>query len=200
MKKALLFGGLAVLTAAVAATIPASAETLGSGTVVTANGGFQSIDYGNGVAMFDDLTANAPATQGAFSDSGYNFSQGVVANNSSSGNYAQPAGDTSNYFAVLQNFSPVTITFAPSTTLGLYWGSIDTYNSIEFLNGSTVVDTVTGSDAAGAVPATASGQQTGSANNQFITISDLLGSNAVFNEVILTSTQNAFRLTIFRLV
>ena len=69
-------------------------------------------------------------------------------------------------------------------------------NSISFYNNGTLLDTVTGTQAAAAIipPTSAQGSQTDYANNQFITISNILGDNAVFNSVVLSSSQNSFEL------
>jgi hypothetical protein len=53
---------------------------------------------------------------------------------------------------------------------------------------------VTGTEAALSVPAAASGDQADDANNRFITISNLLGDNAVFTSIVLTSSANSFEL------
>ena len=69
-------------------------------------------------------------------------------------------------------------------------------NSISFYNNGTLLETVTGTQAAAAIipPTSAQGSQTDYANNQFITISNILGDNAVFNSVVLSSSQNSFEL------
>jgi hypothetical protein len=72
---------------------------------------------------------------------------------------------------------------------GLYWGSIDTYNSVEFLlKGAQVGATIKGSDLA--APIAATGNQLGPDSNAYITFSNLL-----FDEVILSSSANSFEFT-----
>src|SRR5216684_4818650 len=72
---------------------------------------------------------------------------------------------------------------------GLYWGSIDTYNSVEFLlNGAQVGAIIKGSDLV--VPIEASGNQLGPDSNAYITFSNLL-----FDEVVLSSSGNSFEFT-----
>jgi hypothetical protein len=68
------------------------------------------------------------------------------------GLYAEPFHDTTQYLTVQPNGPTETVKFSQDyTKLGLYCGSMDTYNSIEFYLASSLVDTVTGSDAAAAV-------------------------------------------------
>jgi hypothetical protein len=72
---------------------------------------------------------------------------------------------------------------------GLYWGSIDTYNSVEFLlKGAQVGAIIKGSDLA--APIAATGNQLGPNSNAYITFSNLL-----FDEVILSSSGNSFEFS-----
>ena len=67
--------------------------------------------------------------------------------------------------------------------LGLLWGSVDSYNSLTFYDGSTVVGTVTGTD----VTAGASGDQ-GVNGTYYVNIT----SSQSFDRVVASSTQYAF--------
>ena len=102
---------------------------------------------------------------------------------------AAPAGDTSKYFLSVPNPSSTgSATFAFSFDmdyLGLYWGSIDTYNKIEFFNNGTLTGTVLGSNVANP----ANGNQTLGYSNRYVHISDI-----VFDKFTLTSTQYAFEV------
>lgn len=66
---------------------------------------------------------------------------------------------------------------------GLLWGSVDTYNSLTFYNGTTVVGTITGTQ----VDAAANGDQ-GAMGTFYVNIN----SDLLFNRVVATSTQHAF--------
>jgi hypothetical protein len=196
--------GLALISA------PANALTLGDGTVLTASGaGVLSVNLGGGLADFDSevsptLYGNSGPPQGPFTDGGANFSgDGILMLNpplgagGSLGLYAEPFHDTTQYLTVQPNGPNEAVAFSNSySTLGLYWGSMDIYNSIIFKNGNSVIETVTGTNAAASVPALngANGDQANDATNRFITISNLLGSNAVFTSVVFVSTQNSFEL------
>jgi PEP-CTERM motif-containing protein len=120
---------------------------------------------------------------------------GIVANGSSVNNYASPAGWNGNYMAVLAG-QHETISFSHQMDVfGLYWGSIDAFNSVEFLlNGVQQGSIITGSDLVAPIllqsPLAADGNQQADTSNRYITF-----SNLTFDEVILSSSQNAFEFT-----
>jgi hypothetical protein len=87
-----------------------------------------------------------------------------------------------------------TITFAAgtaATTLGLYWGSVDAFNQVQFLENGHVIDTFNGTQIS---PLLSNGGQTAFTSNRYVTFSNL----GTFNEVILGgipgNTQNAFEI------
>ena len=146
--------------------------------------------YGPG-ATFDSVPARAygsVAPSGAFSDAGAAFSgSGVVMNNGGQGSlglYASPFGDASNYMAVLGGGSEEIAYSARSTSFGLYWGSVDTYNSLAFYDGAVLVATITGAD----LPLSANGGQTDYASNAYVWITAL----PQFDRVIVASSSNSF--------
>ena len=71
----------------------------------------------------------------------------------------------------------------PEEYLGLLWGSVDTYNSISFYNGASLIGTVTGTD----VTAAANGNQ-GANGTYYVNID----SSASFDKVVFSSTRYAF--------
>ena len=86
-------------------------------------------------ATFNSIPATTygqTTPSGPFSDGGANFSGlGIVMNNGgqpSPGLYATPLGDTTNYMAVLGGGSEKIAFSSQMNSLGLYWGSVDTYN------------------------------------------------------------------------
>jgi hypothetical protein len=192
--------GLALISA------PANALTLGDGTVVTASApGVLSV-FGGGANFNSEISptlyGNSGPPQGPFTEGGANFSgDGILMLNpplgagGSLGLYAEPFHDTTQYLTVQPFGATETVDFAGAfKTLGLYWGSMDTYNSIVFYDGINAIATVTGTNAAASVPALANGDQANDATNRYITISNLLGHNAIFTSIVLTSTQNSFEL------
>jgi hypothetical protein len=185
MKKLLV--SLSALTIVAALASPANAAIL-----ITADPGSLTGSVPGGVYDFSAQTpVIAPATTpaGSFNANGIQYTGGgVVANTSASGLYAVPAGYSGNYMAVLGGTSE-NLGFSHTMDIfGLYWGSIDAYNSIEFLLGGTQVATFTGSQLI--APIQASGDQTGNDSNAYITFSGLN-----FDQVILSSTSNSFEFT-----
>ena len=113
-----------------------------------------------------------------------------VQTGSSSGRYAQPAGLASGnpFLSVPNDNSNGEANFELGTTanyFGLYWGSIDDYNTISFLLDDDVVASYDGSDIA--VPA--NGDQQSDDTNRYINFN--FGSQ-LFDEVQLASTSYAF--------
>lgn len=109
---------------------------------------------------------------------------GVVVNGTSQNQFAAPHGDTSNFFAVGGPPSYIgSATFKPGTTenyLGLYWGSIDAYNTITFSLGGSTVGSFTGA----AFPPS-NGNQTSSGTNEFV---DFVFSTGGYDQVTFSTT------------
>jgi hypothetical protein len=106
-----------------------------------------------------------------------------------SGQYAQPAGTNTPYLSVPNPVSSGTATLGLGVLanyFGLYWGSIDSYNSIAFSNGANVIASYSGTDLVGAF---ANGDQLNYASNRFINFD--FGED-LFDTVLLTSTSYAF--------
>lgn len=109
-------------------------------------------------------------------------------------NYATPSGNTTHYLTISNVGSgkagatgSITLNFASALDyFGLYWGSVDPYNSISFFNGDTLLATFTGND----VSTTASGSWTGATDNLYANF--FAGSGEAFNKVVLNSTGIAF--------
>ena len=80
--------------------------------------------------------------------------------------------------------SKETIAFAAgtvATAFGLYWGSVDAYNQIQFLNGTTVIATFNGTNI---IPLLADGGQTSFASNRYVEFSGL----GAFTSVVMGNT------------
>ena len=151
---------------------------------------------------FDGVTAGSSSNNGAdrgnfqsaalgatFSASG---NAGVV-NGSSSVTAAPFVGpspghqDTTNYLSIGGNGTE-TITFASAkNAFGLYWGSLNSYNTIKFYDGATLVASYTGADISPLFP---NGNQGSFASNGYVEFSGLHS----FNKVVLGSTSNAFEI------
>ena len=109
----------------------------------------------------------------------YNPTQG------SGGLYAQPYSDDTNYMAVLGGGSETIAYAGGKTEFGLYWGSVDTYNSLQFYDGTTLEATVAG---AAVAPLMSNGGQTSYASNGYV----LIGGLPKFTSVVVSSSSNSF--------
>jgi hypothetical protein len=101
----------------------------------------------------------------------------VTVSGSMPGQYAQPAPVSPlNAYQAVQGNGVSTFSFTNALgVFSFYWGSIDTYNKIEFLRGDgTLVQTFTGA----AFAAPANGNQTASATNRRVTFG-FTGAEAV---------------------
>ncbi len=100
--------------------------------------------------------------------------------------------DMSKYVSVPQNVSAIpqsaTITNLGGTFnyFGLWWGSVDTYNTLEFLKNGVVVASFTGTDIAS--PNAANGNQTAPSTNLYVNFLGLPD----FDSFKMISTQYAF--------
>lgn len=138
-------------------------------------------------------TSVAGATSIDFnSGCGYSNCSGdyALVNGNQSGQYAQPMGVNSTYLTVP---NPSTTTMSASFALGaaagyfgLFWGSIDNYNSINFYLNNSLVASYSGSDIVGQF---ADGNQLSYSSNRYINFD--FGSDA-YDSVTLTSTGFAF--------
>jgi hypothetical protein len=122
------------------------------------------------------------------------FSGGAIFSGST-GNHAQPFGSTGGYYAVgPSDGSPGTISlasFGDIFSISLLWGSIDNYNTLEFLDSS---NNVLASFAGTSIFGPADGDQTDPNTNRLVTF--LLSGTDVgaFSQLRLTSTSNAFEI------
>ncbi|HUN97921.1 MAG TPA: FecR domain-containing protein [Bradyrhizobium sp.] len=95
--------------------------------------------------------------------------------------------DDTNYLSIGAGGSE-TVTFASEqNTFGLYWGSVDPFNTISFYDGTKLVATYTGAEIA---PLLSDGGQGSFNSNGYVEFTDL----APFNKVVLASAENAFEV------
>ena len=169
---------------------PASPHVLAAGVNVNS--------FGLNTETFDGLTVNSGAGRGNFESAalGAHFSAsgnaGITVGTSSLGAapYVGPSPghkDTTSYLSILGNATE-TITFtSEKNTFGLYWGSVDSYNSIKFYDGTTLVASYTGADISPLFP---DGNQGSFASNGYVEFTGLHS----FNKVVLASSSNAFEI------
>jgi len=109
-------------------------------------------------------------------------------------NFIAPTGqDTTNYISVPKpndGTGSVRVTNLGGfySYFGIWWGSMDTYNTLEFYNGNTLVASVTGSEVANP---SANGNQTFGGTNRYVNIF-FNWNTEKFDNFIMKSTQYAF--------
>jgi hypothetical protein len=170
--------------------------------VVTASSGLLSAGNSN---TNNDITFDGLATPNTFvgtsihwgvapvSLGGIGFSgTAIIANNAagtSAGISGTPAGDTTNYMSILGGKSE-TLTFSGTQNkFGLYWGSIDSYNSVAFYSGNSGTPFLTlFGNTLNAVPALGfNGDQWGALTNAYVTFTGLS-----FDKIVLASSGYSF--------
>jgi len=178
---------LAGTAAVVAHAASASAFSISvGGNLVTGEGfkssvaGAQTIDFNSG------SPSNNMVTYSGITD---NIVQGSKVNN-----YAAPAGDASKYLTIANvgagiagSTGSITLNFAKAMDyFGLYWGSVDTYNFVDFYSGNSLLKSFGGTD----VSRTASGSWTGASDNVYVNFFADPGQS--FDKIVLRSTGIAF--------
>jgi hypothetical protein len=174
----LLLGIAGVATLAVASSASA-AVVVGSNAPGTS-------PYSGPAATFDfDTPGTTPVTIGG----------GVITTGTTSGLFAQPFGSSGNYYSVgPSTSSPGTIdlsSFGDIFAISILWGSIDTYNTLEFIDsvGNVIAD-FTGTE----IVAPANGDQSNPATNRVVQFNFGGGDESLVAGIRLTSPQNAFEL------
>ena len=149
--------------------------------------------YGSAATFDDVLSAEGYGSQdpfGSYHGGNADFSGlGIIMNNLGQGSlglYATPFGDKTNYMAVLGGGSEEIAYSGLKNSFGLYWGSVDTYNSLTFYNGDNSVATITGAEVD--PPMNANGGQTDYASNGYVLITGL----PQFDRVVAASSSNSF--------
>jgi hypothetical protein len=109
-----------------------------------------------------------------------------VVQGNQSGVYAAPYLDSTKYSTVGGGQTSTFNLGAAADYFGLYWGSIDSYNTISFYLGTTLVQSFNGAPVVGLLQ---DGGQTSWASNRYINFNFV---NATFDKVLLISGSNAF--------
>jgi hypothetical protein len=124
-----------------------AAAVLTAGSIGVAHAGYIDTTFTSG--MTTQVAGSTVFTFDGSKPYGYSGA-GWVLPSSVAGYAAAPAGDTTPYLSVAFPLAVGTETFArPGNSynyFGLYWGSIDTYNYLEFYNGGDQLKRVTGQD------------------------------------------------------
>ena len=150
----------------------AHAYTITVGGVVAGDGSGLTTAVGSTTVLtFNELT---PPVSGNFTDGGVAFSgAGEVIAGSSAGQYAAPAGDATNFLVAggpssFTGSETLAISGPSSNYFGLYWGSMDQFNTLTFLKAGITVATISGADVAAG--GNANGNQVALGTNDYINI------------------------------
>jgi hypothetical protein len=116
---------------------------------------------------------------------------GALVAGSVSGKYATPLGISDLYLSIPFDQSSGSATFLTPGSydyFGLYWGSVDTYNSIAFYSGGSLVGGFSGGDIS--PPLVANGNQTEWSSNRYVNF--FFTGGDTFDRIVITSTNYAF--------
>lgn len=162
---------LVVLAAATAQAVPVVSLSA-AGQITSSVAGVTTIDFSSGCG-YASCVGNYQIVSG-----------------SASGLYAQPAGTSGPYLTVPNPVANGNALFTLGTQanyFGLFWGSIDNYNTISFYSAGTLLAAYSGTDIVGSVYD--NGDQVSANSNRYINF-DFGGET--FDAVRLTSTNYAF--------
>src|SRR5205085_2576308 len=177
---------------------------VGSGAPIILDMGTNTNSIGLATETFDSQLSGSPSNHGL--GTGNFFSSTLEATFSASGEAGVVNGsvsdvtgapfvgplpgsaDTSNYLSIGAG-GIETINFATlNNEFGLYWGSVDSYNTIDFYNGSTLVGSFTGTDISPLFP---TGNQGSFSSNGYV---EFLGLSPFDKVVLGTGSSNAFEI------
>jgi hypothetical protein len=184
-----LFVSIVGIAAALAVVAPAHAAIIYDGVLA-------GLGTGTTFDAATTTTLNSPGyTENNLTFLGNGGATAQILNNST-GNGAEPFGDTGNYLSVLGGGSvKVTIGGGGANQLTFYWGSIDTYNKITFFDAlNNPLGTFTGSSITPKIP---SGCQNSDACAGLVKFTD---DSGLFTSFVLSSTQNSFETDNFNAI
>lgn len=160
-----------LVVAALTASASASASTISfGGTAVAGKGIFSSVAGATTV----DFESGEPTR----------YTGGAVEIGNVSGQWAAPTNDATHYLATGIGSVTIDLASAGASYFGMYWGSLDSYNTITLFNGSSS-ESYTGSQIA--LRADTSGYGTESRYVNF-----LADKGASYSKIVLSSTHENF--------
>jgi hypothetical protein len=161
---------------------------------------FASAGVANAAVMISGVTPGGPVYTGPTPTYDFDASTpptngGAIRTGTVDGQYAQPLGSEGNYYTVgPSTTTPGTIdlsSFGDINSLSFLWGSVDTYNTLNFLDSSmNVIATFSGAD----IINSNFGNQILPGSNPIVTFSLDGGSEGAFAYLQLVSDQNAFEI------
>ena len=117
-------------------------------------------------------------------------SGGHIVTGSVNGQYAAPVGDSTAYLAVPNSTSTGAVSATPGGSynyFGIYWGSIDQFNTLTFLDDGTQVGSFSGATVI--ADTTLEGNQVAAGSNEYV---NFYFGTQTFNTVLISSTNYAF--------
>jgi hypothetical protein len=144
------------------------------------------------VLSFDELQVGVLPTYQF--DGGTLTGAGAIEDTSLAGKYAQPAGHAGNFLTVSYSAAAGAVQFVfstPENYFGLYWGSIDAYNSITFRKDAEDLATFSGIDIGNLAGLLWDGSWQAASSNRYINF--YTGAN-FYDEVVLTTTNYGFEV------
>jgi len=161
---------IAFATLVSVASLSANAGQVTIGGCAGPTAGYGSTTCVAGATVVDFNGGSAPAN---FSGTGSVFS-------GTTGAWAEPAGDASDYLAVT-TYNPSGVEdirlSSVNNYFGMLWGSVDNYNSVEALLNGNVVGVVNGADVIAA--GTNFGNQQASGSNEYVNMTFGTGYNEI---------------------
>jgi hypothetical protein len=184
-----LFGTAVVVTPAQSQVYDPNVSVSTSLTNVAQSGTVNLLDLGrsptSGLVTNDTLNFGSGAAAGSIAFTG---TSGIYSGNVTglaAAPYTATGPTTSNYFAA-EPKGAVTFSYsAQQQYFGMMWGSVDTYNTLSFYQGNTLVEQIPGK----AVAAIPNGVQ-GAGNTYWVNVN--FGGGTSFDRVVATSTNPAF--------
>lgn len=178
---------LAGTATVVAGATSASAFSFSVGGTAVAGEGYKSSVAG---AQTVDFNSGSPSNNMVT----YSGIVDNVVQGSKVSQYATPSGNASNYLTISNQGAKatgatgsVTLNFAKALDyFGLYWGSVDTYNFVDFYSGGSLLKTFGGAD----ISTTAKGSWTGASDNLYVNF--FADSGQSFDKIVLRATGIAF--------
>ena len=121
---------------------------------------------------------------------GYYIGQGSVTTGSIDGQTAAPAGDATPYLSVAYPLSSGSMAATLGSSynyFGLYWGSMDDYNTLKFFNGGEQIASITGSDVIAS--SLLLGNQMSAGSNRYV---NFTFNDITYNRIEFSTSQYAF--------
>lgn len=187
-----------VLTAAVGVAVSAIAEPARAISLTATSGLFSGV-AGTTTVNFD--AANPTLNFGTYTENGATYtsrSEAGIRTGSSPSNFRAPAADTTPYLisrgGSATNPAETTATFGGQALgyFGLYWGSVDDFNSVSFFSGATSLGTFSRAQVAAAFAAAGFGTLPAGTANGSTYVNFFADAGESFDRIVFSSTARAF--------